>query len=304
MPKLNLNDPELKRTAEQLASLPENTIEDTFDTLDEGEDIGMMLYLAYNETAETKAHDSDPCSICRGRKESGKAGKRAHFHGSELGACVLKTYKTCLQGVSGDNEGSDFVSQNHPALLTDGHLHEAHMLDSLISAGLSVVMAKNQHEFERWLWVGIESGKPVGFTVPGAPGMDDCFRIIGHFDGLLERDGKVYLLECKSVKDYTWNKIKKERKVSPIWFGQVQCYLTTLDLEDGFFLIKSRHTSEMLLPIPVKKDRKYVEGRLAKLKLVYEAIVSGDDKGLIRAEHNDPEDSECKFCPYASECYG
>lgn len=239
--------------------------------------IPSTLQMAYYNGAQMKASDSHPCSVCK--KQPLKGAARFHFHGSDLGACAKATLHK-MQGLAGKPQGG-----SSDVFLMDGHANEAEMFDYINlgldpTSGLKVIGSSNQDEL-----IYDKEFKEAAIR----------FRIIGHTDGyILKSNSPVAGIECKSVKDYTWKKVKGG-EISDIWYGQIQFYLLATKLEYWYLLVKNRGTSEFLTPIRIEKDLNYLKDRLIKLKEVQLALVNGRD---IARERKNPSDSECKFCPY------
>lgn len=236
------------------------------------------LSMAYYKGAQMKASDSHPCSVCK-KQPLGSSAARYHFHGSDLGACAKATLHK-MQGLAGKPQGG-----SSDVFLMDGHANEAEMFDYINlgldpSSGIKVIGSGNQDEL-----IYEKKFKDLGIS----------FRIIGHTDGYILQGGTpVAGIECKSVKDYTWKKVKGG-EISDIWYGQIQFYLLATKLEYWYLLIKNRGTSEFMLPIRIEKDLNYLKSRLSKLMEVQTALVKGTD---IPREIKNPSDSQCKFCPY------
>lgn len=241
------------------------------------------LSMAYYKGASMKASDSHPCSVCR-KQPLGDSAARYHFHGSDLGACAKATLHK-MQGLAGKPQGG-----SSDVFLMDGHANEAEMFDYINlgldpSSGLKVIGSQNADEliYEKLF-------KDLGMQ----------FRIIGHTDGyILRNNAPVAGIECKSVKEYTWKKVK-EGTISEIWYGQIQFYLLGTKLPSWYLLVKNRGTSEFMLPIIIKPDLNYLKSRLSKLKEVQTALVKGTD--IVR-EIKNPSDSQCKFCAYYDQCW-
>lgn len=282
--------------------------------------LSRKIYDAHKEGAN-KRSSIHPCTKCRSKPEG---AIRGHFHGSEFGACMLKVYKDCIAGMLFDDPLEGRVTDNDidakAAFLLDGHLHEENIIKNIASAGMDIIQL-NGDQFEKQIQVFIKKNVDGihNFTMPHKDNNDkiiedfeESFKMICHLDGLLEvtskKNGKRMLIgvECKSVKDYTWKKIKETQEISNVWYGQIQSYFLSNHNIDRFYLIiKHRHTSQIMKPILIIRDDDYVNRRLNILYRVYNAILEDDvEKYKIEKEHNSPKDSECKFCQYKDGCYG
>ena len=264
-----------------------------------------------------KRSSVSPCTICRNKPDD---AIRAHFHGSEFGQCMLKTYRDCLAGLTFEDPLEGRVKEDdidaRAAFLLDGHLHEENIIKNIAASGMTIVQLHGD-EFEKEVQVYIKENKngKHDFTMPHkggevTKGFLKVFKMICHLDGLLEvvnkktNQGMLVGVECKSVKDYTWKKIKETSEISNVWYGQTQNYfLTNHNIARFYFFIKHRHTSQLMKPILITRNDEYVNRRLNVLYTVYEALINDDDSKIIK-EHDSPKDSECKFCPYKERCWG
>lgn len=292
--------------------------------------LSRKIYDAHKTGASIRSSVS-PCSKCRNKPEG---AVRAHFHGSEFGQCMLKTYRDCLAGTTFDDPLEGKVSEDdidaRAAFLLDGHLHEQNIIKNIEFGGMQIVGFGNEEQYEREIQVykkeSLQGPGRFDFLMPHTifsqvtnasrekmlEGFEEAFKIIAHLDGLLivknKKTGEELLIgiECKAVKQYTWEKIKKTQEISDIWYGQMQNYFTTNHNIARFYLfIKHRHTSQLMKPILIMRDDKYINRRLNVLDNVFNALVEDNpEKYNIKSEHTSPKDSECKFCPYKQQCYG
>lgn len=284
--------------------------------LNPADGLSRMIYDRHKEGA-SKLSSTPPCTKCR-NKPAGAV--RAHFHGSEFGQCMLKTYQDCISGATFEDplEGrvTDDDIDGRAAFLLDGHLHEGSIIRNIAASGMTIIQLHgDEYEKEIQVYVKESNNGNHDFTMPlkGKPGsgFEETFKMVCHLDGLLEvtskKTGKAMLagVECKSVKDYTWKKIKETQEISNVWYGQMQNYFLTNHIISRFYLfIKHRHTSQLMKPILVTRNDEYVNRRLNILYRIYNAILEDDPKKYkIEKEHDSPKDSECKFCPYKSQCY-
>lgn len=248
---------------------------------------------AYNTVEATEA----PCKLCKEHPEL--KGKRIHFHGSDVGACPRQTYFKMTLGSHTRETGTK------AAFLADGHLHEAMMLQAIASK-FNIWMPKNEAELR--LNVPVFEGE-----VHTREFIKDIhtyelwnnlrkFLIIGHIDGALTVEGvdKPYLLECKSVKDYTWDKVKKG-EISDTWYGQMQIYMLMMETDRAYLLVKHRNTSELMLPIRIDFDEDWVVKKIRILTQIYKCINLG--KEVPKPSTKKASDSDCRWCPYKDKCY-
>lgn len=247
----------------------------------------IMLWMAYQEGFNKLASSSTPCSICRTKCfEHGEL--RTHFHGSEVGACARQVYYNLIS-----LEKRPPVTNG--AFLMDGHNHEAEIIQGIntgLTDGLRIVPSVNLDElvFERRM-NGTVNDDQTGLL----------FTIIGHTDGYLLKDNKpIAVIECKSVKDYTWKKVK-DGIISDVWYGQMQAYMMMSNLNVCYLLVRNRGTCELLQPILIPLDKEYLKTRMSKLKEILIAVYNGGD---IEKEAEKKTDNICKFCDYKYNCWG
>lgn len=269
------------------------------------------IYDGYKRGADKRSKSSNPCTICKSTERT-EGDVRGHFHGSEFGACMLKVYRDMTRPkITDEMNGS-------AAFLLDGHAHEEQILFNLYQAPLPVVAFANDDKYEKQVQVYIRENKKTrihDFTMPtegrkpNTPGVKKSFKMILHLDGLMELEGEgesgFVGIECKSVKDYTWNNIKKTSTISDIWYGQIQSYmLWNHDITTFYLIVKNRTSSRILKPIRIDRDDKYINSRLNVLYKIYNAILEDDPEGQgIVKEHSTAKDSECRYCPYKDECF-
>lgn len=294
------------------------------------DNVSYELYKGYGRGANWRKNNSQPCTLCREAQKKGIEGAiRIHFHGSELGACMLKTYWNMIEGVN-----EEIIKGYSAAGLSDGHAHEKEIFKNLGCGNLQVMHFNNEDQNQKQISVFYKKPKKgdsernserryeFRFTKDGELDLKGdekkefkySFNIILHLDGLYVfnpemASEKVYGIECKSVKDYTYKKIAKTSEISNIWYGQIQAYTiwgTYVNLDTFYLIIKSRHSSDIHRPIQIKRDDAYMNKRLNVLHRIHRAIIEDDpEKYEIKKEHEVLKDSsECRFCDYKERCWG
>lgn len=268
-----------------------------------------------------------PCSLCRNKPEG---AVRGHPHGSELGQCMLRTYNDWIAGATFEDPLEGRVTQDdidgRAAFLLDGHLHEENIIKNIEASGMDIIGFANEEKYEGRIQVysrennGKEESK-WDFVMPNTDaanrekilkGFDEVFMLVVHLDALLEvtnkKTGERMLvgIECKAVKEYTWKKIRDTSEISNIWYGQMQAYfLKNHNIARFYLIIKHRHTSQLMRPILITRNDKYINRRLNILNRVYNAVLEDNPKKYgIQKEHDSVKNSECKFCPYNKKCWG
>ena len=286
--------------------------------------LSRKIYDAHKQGASNRSSVL-PCTKCRNKPDG---SIRGHFHGSEFGQCMLKTYLDCTSGSTFEDPLEGKVTEDdidaRAAFLLDGHLHEENIIKNIAASGMQIIGFGNKDENEKQIQVYFKeskNGESCDFTMPleGTPnrekvlkGFEETFQLIVHLDGIMvvrnkkSNEEMIIGIECKSVKDYTWKKIKDTQEISDIWYGQIQSYfLFDHNISRFYLFVKHRHTSQLMKPILIVRNDEYINRRLNILYRVYNAILEDDpQKYNIEKEHNSIKDSECKFCQYKNRCYG
>lgn len=287
------------------------------------DEVSYHLYKGYAKGANFRKNNSQPCTLCRKVKKEKIEGIRIHFHGSEFGACMLKTYYNMTEGVN-----EEIIKGYSAAGLLDGHAHEKEIFTNLGFGNCEIVPFGNEDQNQKEIAVYYKKpkkGEPDNGKYDFRFGKDGelkgdekkefeyVFNMILHLDGLYVANPqmsseKVYGIECKSVKDYTYKKIAKTSEISDVWYGQIQAYMcwgTFTHLDTFYLVIKSRHSSDIYRPVKIKRDDAYINRRLNVLYRIHRAIIEDDPKKHgIKKEHETKGASECRFCDYKERCWG
>lgn len=197
-----------------------------------------------------------PCSACR---VGIPFQEFPHFHGSDFGKCVRQVQydKVVTPDAIEDPETLMF--------LQDGHLHELSIVTALRAAGVKVDHRNDSPDgvTSDEFVVGVEEdGMFTHYT-----DVEYCQRrrsdteiiIVGHTDGVINDR---FLLECKSVKDWAVKNKFAKRHVPKNYNGQMQCYMNCLNLDGGFLVVKSRHTSKVIKPMFVERDPEFFDRKI------------------------------------------
>lgn len=239
------------------------------------------VFMAHEIGAIAVGTNSMPCSLCRKVIETSPDAELVfddHFHGSNFKWCKRKLYWTMVRGrQSGLNRAS---------FLTMGHYFEKEMLANL-QAGLN----------ENYKLHILENKSERITEILG-------FKLVTHCDAYLfdKVNSKVYIVECKAIKNKYFAEMKKSKQLREEWVGQGQSYLFVDQDADGLiFLIKNRDTSELLFPFFIERDNKFCADRINALHEVWQRIQFS--KGMPDREHTNKKDFECQFCPFKLECW-
>lgn len=239
------------------------------------------IYQAHEVGAIAVGTNSMPCSLCRKVIETHPDAELIyddHFHGSNFGICKRKLYLTMVNGrQSGLNRAS---------FLTMGHAFEKEMLGN-VKAGL----------YPNYELKIFENRTEVITEILG-------FKLVTHCDAYLidKVNNKVYIVECKAIKNKYFLEMKKSKELRQEWIGQGQSYLFADQDADGLiFLIMNRDTSELLFPFFIERDNNFTSKRLMALAEVHQRIQMV--QGMPNREHTNKKDFECTFCPFKLECW-
>jgi len=183
------------------------------------------------------------------------------------------------------------------ASLYDGHIHEATVFEHLEKGGLHVAACGNKPEYEKITDIACEIEDQETNSVDVVK-----FKIISHIDGVLVFKDRNYGLEIKSVKKYTWDKIKRTGEISDQWYGQIQWYTKAMGMP-FYLIIKNRATSDIMSPILIVPNENFIQDRLLRLRDTIRAIRRKNPLGLIHKEETRSNSSQCKFCRFYDSCW-
>lgn len=209
-----------------------------------------------------------PCSVCRG----GKTFKDwPHFHGTDYGKCVRNVQ-------FGKLVKHEPISRDKRPHLSDGHFHEAATVAALRAAGVKIDHRQDAVE-------GVTTDEFfAGFTLEGRrirlfkdwrtanqKRGDNEVIVVGHLDGRIE--GR-YLFEHKAVEKASYDKFCRGVR-NPAYEGQMKLYMTALDLEGGYLVVKWREKSQFCEDIWVERDDEFVWDRTAEFAAIPNYINEG-----------------------------
>lgn len=218
-----------------------------------------------------------PCSICEAARVN-KTAPMLHFHGSQIGHCAKQIQHSALSMLQGIAEGG--FTDSKLFTFNDGHVHEATILDSLENCG-HVITDRNV-EHQKWYY---------------DKDTKEDILVVGHPDGVLNQYGNKYILECKAVKEYAYNKYAKG--VMTLWYyGQVQIYADMLDAVGGVLLVKNRNTS-LVNPYVLDRNKQFISVQIKILGQIQAAIRA---KVILEKPYENKE-GECFWCPLKGSCW-
>lgn len=147
--------------------------------------------------------------------------------------------------------------------------------------------------------------KEAGFTVFDGEVPELYFNdgdIQGHADavvvGIPESD-QPHLVECKSMNDQNFQKLKKEgmEKANQTYWVQIQIYMLKFELENGLFMVINKNDSEIYLE-RVKLDKAYANHMYDRARRIIA------DKNLIPdRKYKEQTFYKCRMCNFNSMCW-
>jgi hypothetical protein len=232
-----------------------------------------------------------PCSLCRATNHDFK--KYPHFHGSDFGRCVRSIQFDKLVA-------KDPFDQDSKALLRDGHVHEAAIVEILRAAGLKIDhrhdAPEGQVQTDEFIvtmdtltgnfWTLADYQEAIKVSDNNEID-EDTIIVVGHTDGVINDE---YLLECKAVKDWAFANKFKMRNYPPNYVAQMRTYMYFLDLLSGFLFAKSRHTSQIRVGHIKRNDRQIIK-KAQELRQIVDHLHSAD---WLKCKPLSPD--EKKFC--------
>lgn len=268
---MNLNESNL--LISQLKNIDPNIVNEAY-----------QIYANMINNAFTK-YGGNPCSLCKETEElennTSIPRMRNHFHGSEFGKCFRQTQYSIINPIIKDPDPINSI------FLQDGHLHE------LVSEQLLSETYKTSHREEELI---IERD-----IILAIPTLKQQVTIVAHTDLMLVSiNGQRFVIEFKAVKDWYFKERAKKGIISNHYYGQVQCYMEGYNVDYALLFFKNRHTSEILMPIVIKKDDVYIKRRLSYLAAIQYSIQVPE---IVPREYEDKKCDACKFCNYHKECW-
>ena len=123
-------------------------------------------------------------------------------------------------------------------------------------------------------------------------------RLDGVAQGLEEAPKAAHVLEFKTAKNSSFNKIKRDgvEKAEPTHFGQCQLYMRLMKVDRCLYLVTNKDNEE-IHGERVRLDIYKADELIEKARAIIEAQLPPD---RIR---NDPTFFQCKFCDFAEVCH-
>lgn len=121
--------------------------------------------------------------------------------------------------------------------------------------------------------------------------------IRGFIDILIAWNGPK-IIECKSINDGGFAKVKAMHKPKDEHYRQIQSYFACTDYVDGFVLYINKNTQEYL-PLYVKKDEEFLAKMFEKYGIIYNVHLEGN----LPARPYKQTSTNCKRCPAYKHCW-
>lgn len=190
----------------------------------------------------------------------------AVFRASAIGMCEGALVRS-LRGLEGA-EPPEAMQRR----FQDGHLHEPAIIAYLITSGWQVLQDKGQ--------------EAVRVSVA------DNIIIQGHVDGIAIRDGKHYVVECKSMSDAMYKKwMNQGFDAFPKYAMQISVYMTALQLP-ALYAVKNKDNGEIDVRI-IEKPPYLVAKLKAKAIRVVRTSATANTPACPK-----PYDYPCPFYAY------
>ena len=145
-----------------------------------------------------------------------------------------------------------------------------------------------------------QAGGQFGFETAGG-------RIRGHVDGVIVDGPEIgltwpVLWEHKALKASSWSDTAKKgvQLSKPVYFGQMQIYMAYMGLGSALFTALNKDTCE-LYHEHVPFDPAAAQALSDKAVAVLRAADAGD---LLPRIATSPDFFLCRFCPFATRCWG
>jgi len=187
------------------------------------------------------------------------------------GDCPSKNTRDILFGKEMDANGYWRVTPGH-------YLHK------MYSDHLSKLFGDAYHSEERELEVELPRTKT---------------KVVGHCDGVLEVDGRSYLLEFKTVSLYSMDKILSSGAPFPAHVSQANMYATAL-YADWILILYFCKDNGAVKEFVFERDPELFRDTIESLDTQQEAINKGEP---IPRTYGDATESPCSFCGHKADCY-
>ncbi len=124
------------------------------------------------------------------------------------------------------------------------------------------------------------------------------FTLVGHIDGKVRKNGKIQLLEIKSMSQYEFDRWMKGRfEEFTTYAAQITCYLKGTGLQEFLYLCKNRSNGYIDRNLITKAPANF-DDILAKLNHIEDCVMIGT---LVDTEYL-PDSLQCRRCNYKSLC--
>lgn len=224
--------------------------------------------------------------------ENSSRERRTYLGASRVGSECLRMLAYEYFNTPKD-DGREF--KGHTLRIFDmGHDGETRQASYLRLAGFELVTEK-------------KDGGQIGFAVAKDPDTG-LYRFSGHIDGVVTSAPYSAglpvpaLWEAKSLGEKSWNDTVKKgvRASKPVYFAQMQLYMSYLELADnaGLFTALNRNTGRLYaerVPFDAAAAQ-HASDKGVKI------VTAGSVAELPRISEN-PTDFRCKFCDFAQRCH-
>lgn len=125
------------------------------------------------------------------------------------------------------------------------------------------------------------------------------YFILGHADGILEKDGKRWVLDLKTIDPDMFKRLSEPLSSNVI---QIRVYMWALNIDKGLlvYIDKSSNDDLPIKEFEVEQDKKTIEDVIEKANLIKKYIES---KTLPARVCSNCEDKFAKMCPFIDICF-
>lgn len=126
--------------------------------------------------------------------------------------------------------------------------------------------------------------------------------IFGYIDGIVEWDGKTWVIEFKTSRD-KWFDYRKNSKAPSYHLIQILVYMYVKNIRQGMLIYENKETHQRCAIAVEWNDEhgEYIEKMFAWMRMVHRKITVD---GVKPKRGFSKKSSECQSCPVAAVCWG
>lgn len=123
------------------------------------------------------------------------------------------------------------------------------------------------------------------------------FSLVGHIDGTVRIDKKLYLLEIKSMSQFEFDRWMRGRfEEFPGYAAQITCYMEATKLDQCLYIVKNRNNGY--------EDRQVITAPAHMTEVIANLTEANNYalSGQLAPKEFDPQSIECRRCEYKHLC--